>query len=69
MPTPGPVDPVRRRLVLGALAAPVAAAVLPAAAAAARAVAPAVAPAAAPPECLADLIASGEVTRADLVAR
>ncbi|MDO9455757.1 hypothetical protein [Nocardioides sp.] len=51
----------RRLVLLGALAAPVAVAVLPAA--------PAQTAAPAEPECLADLIESGAVTRADLVAR
>ncbi len=58
--------PSRRRLLagLGAVAvAPVLLAVPDAAAA------PEAPPVAAEPECLADLIASGEVTRADLVAR
>lgn len=63
-------DPSRRLLLLGALSAPLALGVLatvdrPGAAAAQDGV-----PARARrPECLADLIESGEVTRADLVAR
>ncbi|MFB9311789.1 hypothetical protein [Nocardioides plantarum] len=55
--------PSRRLLLLGALSAPIAIAVLPAAPAQTAA------PRAAKPECLADLIESGEVTHADLVAR
>ena len=58
-----PHVPSRRLLLLGALSAPLALVVLPASPAQTAA------PRATEPECLADLIESGEVTRADLVAR
>ncbi|MEO9323560.1 hypothetical protein ABFT23_08730 [Nocardioides sp. C4-1] len=61
--------PSRRLLLLGVISVPVAAAAT-SRPPSARAVQPAPAPArAAAPECLADLIESGAVTHADLVAR
>lgn len=64
MPPSRVPSPSRRLVLLGALSAPLAVAVLPAAPA--QTAVPARARRA---ECLADLIESGEVTRADLVAR
>lgn len=66
MPASRAFSASRRHVVLGALAAPLAVATVGVTVTAVATAAPA---AASEPECLADLIESGEVTRADLVAR